>query len=174
MKEKVQLSHFGPFDQSLRNQVVSSPFRPALGSIKAGEDGFGGKQKPMYSLDLSVSLVEHPKEPKSLSKPTPAVKILGVKGNESGPKSTKQKKKHCDAFGRKDTSKKFTPFRKEVVANPFGTTLKCGMKSISLSSPDFVLTDFREFKAEGSMPLMVKAPCLSANGEDPNMVDGDA
>ena len=79
MKEKVQLSHFGPSDQSLRNQVVSSPFRLALGSIKAGEDGFGGKQKPMYSLDLSVSRVEHPKEPTSLSKPMPGVKILGVR-----------------------------------------------------------------------------------------------
>ena len=101
--------------------------------------------------------------------------MLGAKGSEPGAKSTKTKKKNRDATGRKDDKKKkLFPLWKEVVANPFGPIMEGGTNPISLSSLDFFMMDFREFKAGGSMPLMAKASCLSANREGLNMVGGGA
>lgn len=175
LKDKDQPSHLGPYDQSLRNQFVSSPYRPALSSDKAGEDNSGGKRKPMHSPGHSASWVEYSEEPISSSKPTSRLKMLGAKGSEPGAKSTKTKKKNRDATGRKDDKKKkLFPLWKEVVANPFGPIMEGGTNPISLSSLDFFMMDFREFKAGGSMPLMAKASCLSANREGLNMVGGGA
>nr|POF09247.1 hypothetical protein CFP56_18119 [Quercus suber] len=100
--------------------------------------------------------------------------MLGVKGSEPGPKSSKTKKKNRDATGRKGNNKKLFPIWKEVVANLFGAITEGGTNPISLSSPDFVMMDFREFKAGGYMPFMAKALCSSPNGERLNMMGSGA
>ena len=112
--DKDQPSHLGPYDQSLRNQFVSSPYRPALSSDKAGEDNSGGKRKPMHSPGHSASWVEYSEEPISSSKPTSRLKMLGAKGSEPGAKSTKIKKKNQDATGRKNNeNKSYSPYGKK-------------------------------------------------------------
>lgn len=145
-----------------------------MGSVEAGEVSLGGKRKLVHKLDASVSQIEHAEGPMSSSKPTPKVKSLGTKSNVSGPKYVKQKKKHHVAFGRKESGKKVTPFWKEVVSNPLGTTSDFNSKPCHLNSPIFGTADFREFKAEGSMPLIAKMAGPSISREGLNMVEDGA
>ena len=174
LKDKVQPSPLGPFNQSPSSQAVPSPRRPTVGSVKVGENSFGGNQKPIFNLEFSVKRTDHSVKPKTSSKPTPGVKMMGAKGSELGPKSTYHRKKYREASGRKETNKNTIPFWKEVVANPFGTSTECGSKLSSLSSSSSDMRDFREFKARGSTTTMEKAASSCTNVEELNMVDGDA
>ena len=142
LKDKVQPSPLGPFNQSPSSQAVPSPCRPTVGSVKVGENSFGGNQKPIFNLEFSVKRTDHSVKPKTSSKPTPGVKMMGAKGSELGPKSTNHRKKYREASGRKETNKNTIPFWKEVVANPFGTSTECGSKLSSLSSSSSDMRDF--------------------------------
>ena len=142
LKDKVQPSPLGPFNQSPSSQAVPSPRRPTVGSVKVGENSFGGNQKPIFNLEFSVKRTDHSVKPKTSSKPTPGVKMMGAKGSELGPKSTYHRKKYREASGRKETNKNTIPFWKEVVANPFGTSTECGSKLSSLSSSSSDMRDF--------------------------------